>query len=88
MGFLVQMTNPLSQLGGLALSQDAISQVARLLLTKELVGSGRADHVVSFRLGPKRSGRRKLALTWTPQRMYTNVIPEPVAIEGESLVPG
>jgi hypothetical protein len=86
MGFLVQMANPLSQLEGLALSEDAIGQVAQLLLTEELVGSGRADHIVSFQLGPKNRGSRRIALTWIPPRQYTNVIPEPLTLEGESFL--
>ena len=83
MGFLVDMSNPLAVLEGQRLPEDAVGQVARLLVVEALVGSGRADHITEFRIGPKRQGRRPLSLAWLPPRRYVNQTPEPISIQGE-----
>jgi Domain of unknown function (DUF4062) len=84
MSFMATATNPLRAIEGLGLSEDSIEQVAALLVTEELVATGRADHITSFQLGPKRLGRRPMALAWMPKRRYVNVDPEERRIEGEA----
>lgn len=83
MGFLVDMPNPLAALEGQRLSEDAVGQVARVLIVEALVGSGRADHITQFRIGPKRRGLRPLSLAWLPPQRYVNRTPHPISIEGE-----
>jgi hypothetical protein len=83
MALLAQATNPLPALNGLGLSEDAVGQVARLLVTEELVGRLHAGHITQFELSPARGGARRIRLGWMPDRIYDNVAPQPRFIEGE-----
>jgi hypothetical protein len=83
MGFMAQAVNALPQLNGLNLTEDAVEQLARLLVVEEVVGRLAAGHVTQFELGPIRDGARRLRLGWVPPRIYTNIAPEPRFIEGE-----
>lgn len=83
MSFLVDMPNPLAALADLGLSEDTVPAVSEVLLVEELVGSGRADRLTTFRLGPERNGQRRLLLEWLPRRRYSNVQPEGRSLEGE-----
>ena len=82
LGFMAQIENPLAGLDRLVLPEDAISQIAQLLVTEALVGGGRAEYVTSFRLGPVYRHQRQLELAWMSRRRYTNVEPEERRIEG------
>lgn len=84
MAFFAEMTNPFEPLAGLQLSEDALAGIAEVLLIDTLVGSGRAQRITDFRLGPKYRGRRRVRVEWlTPQR-YSNVQPERKRLEGET----
>ena len=85
---MLRAKNPLVAIETLGLSEDSVQQVADLLVTEELVGSGRADHITAFRLGPKRQGRRRILLAWMPRRRYMNVEPQECQIEGEFVIHG
>lgn len=78
-----EMADPFALLADAGLSEEMFPGVAEVLLTEELVGSRRAERLTSVRIGPKRSGSRRVAIEWLPRRRYSNVIPERRRIEGE-----
>lgn len=86
MSFMVSGTNPFPALEALGLPEDAVEQIALLIVTELLVGERGVDHITSFRLGPLRGGRRRLRLAWMPRRQYSNVEPVGRSIEGETAV--
>ena len=61
-----------------------MESVGLLLVTELLVCERGVDHITSFHLGPKRSGRRRLSLAWMPPKRYTNVEPVERSIDGET----
>lgn len=83
MAFMAEMPNPFDVLNAIGLSEDAAHAVAEVLLTEELVGSGRAQRVTALRVGPKRRGTRRVMLEWLPRQRYSNVVPEARSVEGE-----
>lgn len=88
MAFMIAAENPLPALEALGLPEDAVAQVAELLLTEMLVAGRGVDHLTAFRLGPKHRGRRRLLLGWIPRRRYSNVPPVERRIEGSVAVGG
>lgn len=82
MGFMLKADKPLPSLAGLGLSEDAVAQVAELLVTELLVGERGVDHLTTFRLGPAHFGIRQLLLGWMPRRRAVNVQPVERRIEG------
>lgn len=86
MSFMVDGRNPLSSLEGVGLPEDSVESVALLLVTELLVGERGVDHITAFRLGPQRTGRRRLSLSWIPRRRYVNVEPVERSIAGETLL--
>lgn len=88
MSFMVDVENPLPALERLGLPEDALAQVAELLVTEMLVGGRGIHHLTAFRLGPKHQGRRRLLLAWMPRRRYTNVEPVERRIDGAADVGG
>ena len=64
-----------------------MESVGLLLVTELLVCERGVDHITSFHLGPKRSGRRRLSLAWMPPKRYTNVEPVERSIDGETPPP-
>jgi hypothetical protein len=84
MSFMVNGTNPLQALEGVRLPEDSVEPVGRLLVTELLVGERGVGHLTSFRLGPQRSGQRRLRLSWMPRRRYVNAEPIERLIEGET----
>lgn len=70
--FMIQAESPFPALEGLGLSEDAIAQVAELLVTELLVGDRGVDHITAFQLGPKHVGKRRLRLGRMPRRRYSN----------------
>lgn len=88
MHFMIGAANPLPALEGLGLPEDALAQVAELLVTEMLVGGRGVDHLTAFQLGPKHQGRRRLPLAWTPRRRYVNAEPVERRIDGSAAVGG
>lgn len=56
--------------------------IARLLLVERLVGNGKASSVEQVELGPEHVGRRRVRLTYTDPRRYSNTSPEQRILEG------
>lgn len=78
------IADPFEQLRGAGIGEESIRPVARLLLVEALVGSGRAEGIIAFRLGPRRAnGQRALDLRWRERRRYQNVDPEERGIRGD-----
>lgn len=84
MSFLAEASNPLPMLETLGLSEDAIERVAELFIAEQLILDLGVDHLTQFRLGPKRSGSRRLRLGWMPSRQYQNIDPTERLIDGEA----
>jgi hypothetical protein len=84
MSFMVSGPSPFPAVGAIGLPEDAVEPVALLLVTELMVGERGVDHITSFRLGPRRAGRRRLRLAWMPRSRYTNVEPVARSIEGET----
>ena len=51
---------------------EVAETIARLVVTEGLVGSGRAARI-SFTLGPRVGGARRVEIEWVDPRVYTNV---------------
>lgn len=84
MGFMLKVDNPLPSLAGLGLTEDAVAQVAELVVTELLVGERGVDHLTAFRLGPAQFGKRRLLVGWMPKRRAVNVQPVERRLEGHS----
>jgi hypothetical protein len=83
MGFMAKMTNPFPIIELLGVAEDAVHPIAHLLLTEDLISSGRADRITSLQVGPKRGGSRRVTVAWQPRRRYTNLVPEERLVDGE-----
>ncbi len=70
MGFMTEMPDPLQPLRDANVPDEIVRPLAELMIVDELVGSGRAGRVTTFRLGASVSGRRRLELAWKPPRRY------------------
>jgi hypothetical protein len=81
--FMADQSDPLAELAGQALAEGSVEPIARLLMVERLVGAGKAGTVDSFEIGPVYDGRRRVALTYTEPRRYSNVEPGERSIEGE-----
>jgi hypothetical protein len=88
MGFMAAMEDPLAVVDSLGLPEDAVEPVTHLLLTEQLIGSGRAERLTALHVGPKHLGSRRVSLSWLPRRRYTNVAPQERQIEGEARTGG
>lgn len=76
--------DPFEKVRGSGIGEESIRPIARLLLTEALVGSGRAERILAFRLGPRRpTGQRSLYLRWRERRRYQNVDPEEREVRGD-----
>lgn len=82
LGFMLKAERPLPALAGLGLSEDAVAQVAELLITELLVGERGVAHLTAFRLGPAHRGKRRLLVGWMPRRPAVNVQPTERRVEG------
>lgn len=71
-GFAADLPDPLGPLRTQRVSEEVIRPIGQVLVTEALVGSGRAERVVHFRLGPPIAGRRRAELQWQPPRRYSN----------------
>lgn len=59
MSFTAAAVNPLPQLAGLRLTEDSFEQVARLLVTEEVVSRLGASRVTGFYFRPPQQGVRE-----------------------------
>lgn len=82
-GFFNNPADPLEPVRGKELPDEIIRPVARLLVSEWLLRVGQADTLTEFRLGPKRQGRRTLAIGWNERRVYTNAASGSQRIQGE-----
>ena len=64
MGFATEISDPFRPLREQPVSEETLRPIAELLLVDELVGSGRAARVVTFKLGVRVQGKRKCLITW------------------------
>jgi hypothetical protein len=80
MMFFTEMADPFKPLRAHPVSEEALRPIAELLLTDELVGSGRATRIGSFKLGVGVRGRRKCEIKWqSPHQFSKNAMN---AVEG------
>jgi hypothetical protein len=82
MEFMIDSADPLAELGGVEIPEASVQSIARLLVVEQLLGARRVARVERFALGPPRRGERRLALTYTEARRYSNVEPGIRTIEG------
>jgi Domain of unknown function (DUF4062) len=82
LGFLSEMADPFESLREHPVSEETLRPIAELMLTDELVGSGRAERIASFRLGVETRGHRKCEVTWQIRRRFANEKDEIRKIEG------
>jgi hypothetical protein len=80
-------SDPLEPIRRKGLIDQVVRPVTRLLIVDMLLRRGDASHIDSFQLGPDRSGKRTLRLSWTPPRLYTND-PTPASVSIEGIVAG
>lgn len=52
------------------------------VLIETLVGSGRAERVTAFRMGPQHRGAHQILVEWLPVRRFSNVEPVVRSVEG------
>ncbi len=79
---MIDTTDPLGPLTGLALTPAVEEAVGRLLLAERLLASGKASHIEWFALGPAHLGQRRLELTYVEPRRYANAQPGVRRIDG------
>jgi hypothetical protein len=72
MGFFPEIPDPFAPLREHPVSEEALRPIAEVLLADVLVGTGRAERLVSVRLGVRVNGQRKLELAWQTPRRYTS----------------
>lgn len=77
MGLTEHMPDPLQPLRDARVPDEVVRVLAEVMIVDELVGSGRAARVTTFRLGASVGGLRRLELSWVPPRRYTNERPVP-----------
>ncbi len=68
----------------LGLPEAFAAPITRLIIVEGLIGSGKADVVTRFALGPRIAGRRRVELAWREPSIYVNVTPGERAVEGFS----
>jgi hypothetical protein len=88
MSFMVDASDPLSELEGIAVPEGSVAAIARLLVVEQLVGSRKAASVDTFALGPASGGQRHVRVGWREPRRYTNVEPGYRVVEGPRPWPG
>ena len=76
MDFMAEMADPLQPLRDAQVPDEIVRALAELMIVDELVGSGRAARVTTFRLGASVGGLRRLELAWEPPQRFTNERPE------------
>ncbi len=82
MGFFAEISDPFKPLREHPVSEEALRPISELLLTDELVGSGRAARISSFKLGVPVRGRRRCEIKWQSPRRFSNDRDTTKMIEG------
>ena len=72
MDFMAEMADPFQPLREARVPDEIVRALAEVMIVDELVGSGRAARVTTFRLGASVGGWRRLELAWEPPRRYAN----------------
>jgi len=83
MSFFAEMADPFGALRSMELSEEVLPAVAEVLLVETLVGSGRAERLTAFRVGPQDRGVRRVLIEWLPLRRSSNVEPVARSVEGQ-----
>ncbi len=76
MDFMTEMADPLQPLRDARVPDEIVRALAEVMIVDELVGSGRAARVTTFRLGASVGGLRRLEFAWQPPQRFTNERPE------------
>jgi len=82
MASMFEIDNPIPAVAQIGLDEDSFAGAAEVLLVEALVGSGRAERITSFRIGPSHSGL-PLRLEWEAPRRFSNLEPKRRQIEGK-----
>lgn len=82
MEFMVDASDPLGELPTSALPEGSVEPIARLLIVEHLIGGGKAGSLESFEIGPAHKGARRVRLTYTEPRRYTNEEPGMREVDG------
>jgi len=82
MSFLAEMRDPFAALRTARVADEITRPLAELLITDELIGSGRASRLTVFKLGASVRGARRLTIGWEPPRRYSNERSAARATEG------
>jgi len=69
LGSFAQVSDPITPLRGVELSEQTIPPMLRFALVEALLGSGRAAWITSLRLGPPAPGGRRLVVGWESRRI-------------------
>ena len=72
MSFAVDIDDPLQPLRDNPVSEEIIRPLSELLISDVLVGGGRAERILHFKLGIPIRNRRSLSLRWEAPRRYVN----------------
>lgn len=72
LGFFAEIADPFESLREHPVSEETVRPIAELMLTDELVGSGRAERIASFKLGVDIRGRRKCEVERQTPRRFSN----------------
>jgi Domain of unknown function (DUF4062) len=72
MGFAVELDDPFQALRDNPVSEEIIRPLSELFVADVLVGSGRAERLVAFKLGIPVRQRRSLSLQWETPRRHVN----------------
>lgn len=76
--------DPFERLRGRGIGEESLRPIARLMLTEALVGTGRAERIVVFRLGARQpTGRRRVRIRWRDRRRPANAEPEEREVNGD-----
>ena len=76
MDFMPEMADPLQPLRDARVPDEIVRALTEVMIVDELVGSGRAARVTTFRLGASVGGLRRLEFAWEPPRRFTNQRPK------------
>jgi hypothetical protein len=82
--FMSASADPLAPVRALQLDDAIMRPVVQLLITEHLLAEEEAATVDAVVLGPRRQGRCRLRVTWTPRRQYVDEPgPSSTTIEGD-----
>jgi hypothetical protein len=81
--FMVDGSDPLSELQGVHVPEGSLQSIARLFVVEALVGQQRASSIESFTLGPLVNGARRIEVRWREPQRYSNETPGSRSLEGQ-----